>query len=184
MPYLGASCVVMESDDSDDDANAVVEDLPVFSGPLLPWRHQSLSESSEAERERADMIAELYSMPKELGRCIWSGPEFGNGVPVFVKTSTSTRSRMVDFDWWPGTPGLSMVDFDLVASDTVGHVKDTIQFWLGIPQNQQRWRVICVCGEIFTDMEIADDRCVVEVFSEYNFGLSRRLPLYIYVTFR
>ena len=178
MPYLGASCVVMESDDSDDDANAVVEDLPVFSGPLLPWRHQLLSERSEAERERADMIAELYSMPKELGRCIWSGPEIGKGagVPVFVKTSTSTRSARAT--------GLSMVDFDLVASDTVADVKDTIQFWLGIPQNQQRWRVICVCGEIFTDMEIADDRCVVEVFSEYNFGLSRRLPLYIYVTFR
>ena len=184
MSYLGASCVVMENDNSDDDANAVVEDLPVFSGPLQPRRYQLLSELSEEERERGDMIAELYSMPKELGRCIWTGPEIGNGVPVFVKTPTSTRSRMVDFDWWPRTPGLSMVDFDLVASDTVGHVKDTIQFWLGIPQNQQRWRVICVCGEIFTDMEIADDRCVVEVFSEYNFGLSRRLPLYIYVTFR
>ena len=176
MAYLGASCVVMENDNSDDDANAVVEDLPLFSGPLQPRRYQLLSERSEAERERADMIAELYSVPNELGRCIWSGPEFGNGVPVFVKTSPSTGSARAT--------GLSMVDFDLVASDTVGHVKDTIQFWLGIPQNQQRWRVICVCGEIFTDMEIADDRCVVEVFSEYNFGLSRRLPLYIYVTFR
>ena len=178
--YLNSFFGAMEIDGSADD-DACVDDGQDFGVARRPYK--LLSELSEAEFE---VVAELYAMPKELGRCIWSGPEIvkGAGVPVFVKTSTSTRSRMVDFDWWPGTPGLSMVDFDLVASDTVADVKDTIQFWLGIPQNQQRWKVICVCGEIFTDMEIADDRCVVEVFSEYNFGLSRRLPLYIYVTFR
>ena len=52
----------MENDGSDDDA--CVDDGQNFGVARRPYK--LLSELSEAEREVGDMIAELYSMPKEL----------------------------------------------------------------------------------------------------------------------
>ena len=89
--YLNSFFGAMEIDGSADDDACVDDgqDFGCYGVARRPKANKWLSELSEAEFE---VVAELYAMPKELGRCIWPGPEIvkGAGVPVFVKTSTSS----------------------------------------------------------------------------------------------